>query len=80
VCKLLIPAAAGRGGGVTSRKCRAEYAIVLEGDGVSHYNSRVAYKAGEKVTAYEWNPDMRIACTGGIHFFLTREEAEAYQP
>ena len=27
----------------------------------------------------EWNPDPREECAGGIHFFLTRIEAEEYE-
>jgi hypothetical protein len=78
VCKLLIPAAAGRVGGVTGRKCRAEYVTVLEGTGISNYNPNYCYIPGQTVTAYEWDPDMRIECSGGIHFFMTKEEAEEY--
>jgi hypothetical protein len=78
ICKLLIPAAAGRVGGVTGRKCRAEYAVVLEGEGTSLRDREFTYKVGATVTPDKWNPDMVEECTHGIHFFLTREEAEAY--
>jgi hypothetical protein len=61
------------------RKCRAEYAIVLEGNGKSSYDSAFRYKVGERVEPKEkFNADIREECTSGIHFFITRAEAEAY--
>lgn len=30
------------------------------------------------VRADKYNDDPRVECTGGIHFFLTRQEAEEY--
>ena len=80
VCCLLIPATAGRVGGYTGRKCRAEFAQVLDGEGFSltPYYPKATYKIGEIVKADQWDPDPRIECSGGIHFFLTRREAEGY--
>ena len=80
VCHLLIPATAGRVGGYTGRKCRAEFAQVLDGEGFSltPYYPKATYKIGEIVKADQWDPDPRIECSGGIHFFLTRREAEGY--
>ena len=79
--KLRIPAAAARSN-ATGRKCRAEYAEVLEVLGAeeafSAHDPSVVYRAGETVHADHWSEDWAVECGGGIHFFITREEAEAY--
>jgi hypothetical protein len=78
ICKLRIPAAARRNN-ATGRKCRAEFAIVLEGEGVSQYDSAFVYKVGETVQPTNpFDPDRWNECAPGIHFYITREEAEAY--
>ena len=78
LCKLLIPAAAARSN-ATGRKCRAEFAVVLEGTGVSHHEPHhCRYTLGETVRADKWDPNRWLECSGGIHFFLTREEAEQF--
>ena len=76
ICKLLIPASAKRLGGVVGRKCRAEYATVLDGDGMS--SRGVVYKTGETVRPDSFDPNPMIECSNGIHFFITRQEAEEY--
>jgi hypothetical protein len=67
----------------TGRKCRAEYVKVLEVIGAeigeSNYNAAVVYKVGETVKCDKWDDNRWNECSGGIHFLLTREEAEAYQ-
>jgi len=78
ICKLKIPAEAKRVGGLIGRKCRAEYAIVIEGSGVSSWDGVTKYAPGETVRPDSFDPDPRIECSRGIHFFITREEAEAY--
>jgi len=82
IAKLLIPADAKRSN-ATGRKCRAEFAKVLELPegievGTSQYDFRFEYRVGEIVRADNWCDDRWQECAGGIHFFLTREEAEAY--
>ena len=66
----------------TGRKCRAEYVKVLEvvgaEVGISQHDSQVQYRVGEIVRCDKWNEDRWIECGGGIHFFLTRIEAERY--
>ena len=42
ICKIKIPAEAKRSN-ATGRKCRAEYAIVLEGEEVSQYDNKFKY-------------------------------------
>jgi len=77
--KLRVPPEAKRSN-ATGRKCRAEFAQVLEvvgaEVGLSKYDGKTAYRVGETVKPDHWNPDRLVECTGGIHFFLTREEAE----
>ena len=79
--KLLIPADARRSHGA-ERKCRAEFVDVLEvigaNEGVSDRDSSVRYRAGERVTADSWDEDRWETCSHGIHFMLTKEEAQAY--
>jgi hypothetical protein len=81
IVKLLIPAEARRSHS-TERKCRAEFVDVLEvigaAEGVSDHDRNVHYRAGERVTADSWDPNRWNTCSHGIHFFVTKEEAEAY--
>ena len=81
VVKLRIPEDAARSN-ATGRKCRASKAEVLEiiGDtrAVSGHDSGFTYNVGQTVVPHEWNPDRWVECGGGIHFFLTRIEAEQY--
>lgn len=74
-----IPAEAPRSN-ATGRKCRAAYVDVLEvvgaEYGVSLHDSTVLYRQGERVHCHLWNADRWTECDGGIHFYLTRIEAE----
>lgn len=42
-------------------------------DGAFHY------KAGETVKPDSFDPNPLVECSYGIHFFITRSEAEAYK-
>ena len=86
--KLRVPADAKRSNAPGGRKCRAERAEVLEiigpmggarKDAVSLYDSNFIYCIGEVVTPGTWNTDRFTECGSGIHFYLTREEAEAHE-
>jgi hypothetical protein len=81
VCKLRIPPEAKRTASMIGRKCRAEWVEVLEApeNGAGLHDSSVIYRAGEVVRPDKYDPDPRVECTHGIHFFQTREEAEDYQ-
>ena len=79
ICKLMIPAEAKRIGGLVGRKCRAEFAIVIEGDGFSNHDKTFAYKKGETVRPKKPFTESQEECASGIHFFLSREEAEDYK-
>ena len=77
ICKLQIPANVKRINSLVGRKCRAERALVLEGEGFGKY-SNLEYKIGEWMIADSFDDDIRIECSHGIHFFVTRKEAEEY--
>jgi hypothetical protein len=81
IVKLRIPEAAKRSN-ATGRKCRAEYAEVVEIIGAdsahSHHTPRVEYRVGETVHPDSWDDNRWTECSNGIHFFITREEAEAW--
>ncbi|MGN6552107.1 MAG: pentapeptide repeat-containing protein [Pararhizobium sp.] len=81
IVKLLIPEDAKRSHAF-GRKCRAEFADVLEvfgsDHGVSSHDHRTTYRAGERVHCDSFDPNWMEECAGGIHFFITRAEAEAY--
>ena len=89
IAKLRIPKAAGRANS-TGRKCRAEYAVVLSlwklGKRLSKdimevdtHTRMLQYRAGETIRPDKYNPDWLEECTNGIHFFITRKEAEEYR-
>jgi hypothetical protein len=78
VIKLLIPAAAKRTSSLVGRKCRAEWVVVLEGSGGSTHCGETTYSVGATVRPDKYDDDIRVECTNGIHFFMTREEAEEY--
>lgn len=81
IVKILIPSSAKRHN-ATGRKCRAEYADVLEVTGavvgISKHDGKTEYRVGQRVTCDKWGEDRFEECAGGIHFFITRAEAEAY--
>ena len=78
VLKLLIPAAAKRTSSLVGRKCRAEFVVVLEGSGTSRHDNKTVYESGMTVYPDKYDDDIRVECTSGIHFFMTRKEAEEY--
>jgi hypothetical protein len=81
IVKLLIPEKAKRSNS-SGRKCRAEYVKVLEvingKVGISQQDSKTEYKVGKIVKCDKWDKDRWNECSGGIHFFITRIEAENY--
>ncbi len=83
IARLVIPHDAKRLNSIGSRKCRASYVVVHEiFDTVkTHYDKHTGhtkYIEGEEVYPDKFDDDIRVECSHGIHFFLTREEAEAY--
>jgi len=81
IVKLAIPAAAKRSHAF-GRKCRAEFADVLEvigaSSGVSSHDNKTEYRVGCRVAADRFDENWQEECSGGIHFFITRIEAENY--
>jgi Uncharacterized low-complexity proteins len=82
VVRLSIPADARRSN-ATGRKCRAEFVDVLEVIGADegrsrHDDGKTVYRVGERVHCDRWEEDRWQECGGGIHFFITRAEAEAW--
>ena len=85
IATLYIPAGSKRTSSLVSRKCRAEYAKVVdiwnrEGKKIKycenwHESYHQTYTVGKVVKADKYNDDIRLECTGGIHFFLTKQEA-----
>ena len=79
IVKLLISAKTPRSN-ATSRKCRAQSVRVVEvfgaTIGISQHDSSVTYTKGQTVTCDKWCNDRWQECAGGIHFYLTRIEAE----
>ena len=81
IVKLRIPEEARRSHAF-GRKCRAEFADVLEIIGaeqaVSSHDGVTVYRAGERVTPDSFDENWQEECASGIHFFITKEEAENY--
>ena len=80
--KLLIPEDAQRSS-ATTRKCRASKALVLDvigaSRGISSHIPGFVYEKGKLVEPIaSFNPNRWEECASGIHFFITREEAETY--
>lgn len=87
--KLRIPDGVKRTSGFGSRKCRCECAQVLDIlhiDGtpaketvvVSYYDKTFIYIKGQWVCCDYYDNDRRFVCSGGIHFFMERQEAINY--
>jgi len=82
ICTLEIPKEAKRSS-ATSNKCRAEYAIPIafsDGGTIGHSLREpcFCYTLGEVVRPDSFDDNRWNECAPGIHFFLTREEAEKY--
>jgi uncharacterized protein YjbI with pentapeptide repeats len=87
IAKLLIPKEAKRVNAIGSRKCRFEFAKVIDiRDDKGHskkseagyYNKNLIYTIGELVYPDSFDPSPLVECSNGIHAFITREEAKSY--
>jgi hypothetical protein len=47
-------------------------------EALSKHDMDTIYKAGVVVHPDKYDDDIRVECTHGIHFFITRKEAEEY--
>ena len=90
IAELFIPEHAKRSS-ATTRKCRCSEALVVaitdeKGDkvavGYSQYagqnGERAVYTTGQTVYPDAFDEDRWNECSNGIHFFMTRKEAEEY--
>jgi hypothetical protein len=81
ICELLIAQDTPKICSPVGRKCRAAKALVVslsEGTtGYSVHDGNFKYEVGKTVEA-TLDEDFRYECGTGIHFFITRAEAEAY--
>jgi hypothetical protein len=86
VVTLEIPEDAQRVAPLVGRKCRASKAKVLAlsvGDAAESWHQQdgrpvVTYRVGETVEADKYDPSPFVECSGGIHFLISRREAEEY--
>jgi hypothetical protein len=81
IVKMQIPSDAKRSHAF-GRKCRAEYVKVLEvigaEVGIAQYDGKTEYRKGEIVKPESFDENWQDECAPGIHFFITRIEAENY--
>ena len=89
ILTLEIPSTAKRVNAIGSCKCRASKVKVIKAETLDgkrtsrkkikgDYNSNFYYTVGKIAKADSFNPDNRIECSHGIHFFMTKEEAIDY--
>ena len=81
IIEIEIPEDAQRTSSIVGRKCRASKVKVISGKGESctcAETQRLYYEEGKTVEADSFDPDPRVECTHGIHFFVTRKEAEDF--
>ncbi len=81
IVKLRIPEDAKRSHAF-GRKCRAEYVDVQEvfgaEQGISQHDRKTVYAVGQRVMPDKFCENWMDECSNGIHFFITRIEAENY--
>jgi hypothetical protein len=82
VAKLKIPHGVARTANLINRKCRSAAAFVVEtASGAAEpgkHNPDTVYTPGKWVFPDKYDDDIRVDCSHGIHFFLTRQEAEEW--
>jgi hypothetical protein len=89
IAKLWIPEEARRVSSLVGRKCRAEYVEVVEILGIdgkphesgmswTHDGEPALYRVGHTTAAKGFSYDIRVECDEGIHYFVTRREAEEW--
>lgn len=80
IVHLRIPAEAARSS-ASGRKCRAQSVDVLTvygaDEGLSVHDGTTVYRVGHRVACHRWESNRWVECGGGIHFYLSRIEAEA---
>ena len=87
VVKIQIPAKAKRTCNLINRKCRAEYIKTLDIQNIDgsksgikkvlgDHDGKTVYEVGKITKADSFDDSVLIDCSHGIHFFITRKEAE----
>ena len=70
---------------INGSKCRTNKAIVrsIDGDGIdeahSFFDEEFVYRVGDELVIDDFDLRYNVECGTGIHFFLTKEEAENYR-
>ena len=87
IIKLRIPAFSRRTSSLIGRKCRSEYAFVIEikdengkikKESTGSIRPELRYIVGKYVKADNYDNNPKTECSDGIHFFMTYEEALKY--
>ena len=86
IAKIEVPAEAKRTACLINRKCRAEFVrtleIIIDGERADtapgRHDASVVYRVGEITRPDSYDDNPAVDCTHGIHFFLTRAEAEKW--
>ena len=89
VLTLLIPEDAQRVSSLIGRKCRTDKAQVLKAETVeggatdqiefrSRHDYTFVYRVGETVECPDFDGDIRVECTRGIHFWMSKREAREW--
>ena len=82
VIEIEVPSSAKRTNSLIGRKCRASKIKCITGPSKKNKclgwlpKAGVYYYKGAIVKADSFDDDIRVECVHGIHFFITREEAE----
>ena len=88
VVTLEIPEDAQRVAPLVGRKCRASKARVLAlsaGESATSWHAdgnaarTVTYRVGAVVEPDKYDPSPFVECSSGLHFFISRREAEEYE-
>ena len=84
-----IPANSRRTSALVGRKCRASALRVLRAESAdgtpcagttyhSKHDNTFTYIVGQVAECADYDDDIRVECTRGLHFFVTRAEAVEY--
>ena len=88
IAQIEIPAKAKRTSSLQGRKCRAEYVKTVAlfkdgknfvGTGVAIHDGKTKYVVGKITRPDSFDGSPFEMCTNGIHFYVTRQEAEAHR-
>ncbi len=86
IARIEVPAEAKRTACLINRKCRAEFVrtleIIIDGETTrsapGRHDRSILYIVGEITRPDSYDDNPAVDCTHGIHFFLTRKDAEEW--